>query len=266
VLSTIGSVRVITDQAGGIIQRFDYTPFGNEWNSVTAAETRRFTGHERDSESGLEYFGARHYSGQLFRFMSVDPLLAADTAVTDPQRWNRYSYVGNRPLSTVDPDGRGWLSTAFAIGKALYKGQDVYATMSGITDAVQTIASLDARVGETERLLAVGSLVAEVSGASDLLKGGRVVLSAAEDIGRHAGMIRNYANRSLKELQKAARSYEKRIEDHIDWIADPTKKVKDFHKLDPRRQDDLVNNKWPDDIKRLREQLAIIKRLIDKVE
>ncbi len=64
----------------------------------------RFTGKERDAETGLDYFGARYFSGAQGRFTSVDPLLAS-ARVPEPQTWNRYTYAGNNPLRFVDPNG-----------------------------------------------------------------------------------------------------------------------------------------------------------------
>ena len=62
----------------------------------------RSTGKERDSESGLDYFGARYNSSSMGRFMSPDPL-GGD--LTNPQSLNRYSYVLNNPLTNTDPTG-----------------------------------------------------------------------------------------------------------------------------------------------------------------
>ena len=86
--------------------RDDYYPFGQQVNTVVdAAHDRRFTGKERDAESGLDYFGARYYHSTAGRFLSVDPVLdSADP--TNPQSWNRYTYTFNNPLKYVDPDGR----------------------------------------------------------------------------------------------------------------------------------------------------------------
>ncbi len=65
---------------------------------------QQFTGKERDTETGLDYFGARYYSGAQGRFTSPDPENAsADPA--DPQSWNGYAYARNNPLKYVDPDG-----------------------------------------------------------------------------------------------------------------------------------------------------------------
>ena len=62
------------------------------------------TGKERDSETGLDYFGARYYGANMGRFMTPDPLMAS-ARVSDPQSWNRYSYALNNPLRFIDPDG-----------------------------------------------------------------------------------------------------------------------------------------------------------------
>jgi RHS repeat-associated protein len=64
----------------------------------------RSTGKERDTETGLDYFGARYFSGAQGRFTSPDPLLSS-AHITQPQSWNRYSYALNNPLKFTDPHG-----------------------------------------------------------------------------------------------------------------------------------------------------------------
>jgi RHS repeat-associated protein len=73
--------------------------------SDLSANELKFTGKERDAESGLDYFGARYYGSNMGRFMSPDPsgLYYADP--TNPQTLNHYSYVLNNPLIATDPDG-----------------------------------------------------------------------------------------------------------------------------------------------------------------
>ena len=105
-LDIIGNVRAVTSQAGAVVERHDYLPFGEEWNTQPGAQPKRFTGKERDAETGLDYFGARYYSFRTGRFTSVDPLMDQRTALVDPQRWNRYAYGINNPLRYIDPDGR----------------------------------------------------------------------------------------------------------------------------------------------------------------
>ncbi len=64
------------------------------------------TGKERDSESGLDYFGARYYGSALGRFTSPDPTVMTRQRISDPQQLNLYSYTRNNPLQFIDPDGR----------------------------------------------------------------------------------------------------------------------------------------------------------------
>jgi len=81
----------------------------------------RYTGKERDTESGLDYFGARYYASNMGRFMSADwspniqPVPYA--SLGDPQSLNLYIYAGNNPLSRFDLDGHNWF-TQFAQGLA----------------------------------------------------------------------------------------------------------------------------------------------------
>jgi RHS repeat-associated protein len=85
-------------------------PFGEGPDcSGTEATRHRFTGKERDTESGLDYFGARHYSSSMGRWMSPDwadkPEAVPYSDLTDPQSLNLYGYVNNNPLSHTDADG-----------------------------------------------------------------------------------------------------------------------------------------------------------------
>ncbi len=105
-LDAIGSVRAVTDQQGQVIRRHDYLPFGEEYLAgPPTPDPLRFTGKERDTETGLDYFGARYYASRTGRFTTVDPVMNVDAALTDPQRWNRYAYAKNNPLVFIDPDG-----------------------------------------------------------------------------------------------------------------------------------------------------------------
>jgi RHS repeat-associated protein len=104
----------VTDNQGDI-ERHDYLPFGEEilgaeggWRTGVAGYggpgsiRQKFTGKERDSETGLDFFGARYYSGAQGRFTSVDPL---GGELANPQSLNRYTYALNNPLRFTDPTG-----------------------------------------------------------------------------------------------------------------------------------------------------------------
>jgi RHS repeat-associated protein len=66
----------------------------------------KFTGKERDAESGLDNFGARYNASTMGRFMTPDPKMPSLKHLANPQKWNKYAYVLNNPLALVDPDGR----------------------------------------------------------------------------------------------------------------------------------------------------------------
>jgi RHS repeat-associated protein len=101
----LGTPRLVVNDAGGIICNHDYYPFGQERTICNDGETHKFTGQERDAESGLDYFGARHYASNLGRFTAVDPSRKSVNS-SDPQSWNRYTYTLNKPLQYVDRNGK----------------------------------------------------------------------------------------------------------------------------------------------------------------
>ena len=120
----LGTPRIITGADGTVKGRHDYLPFGEEIaanygnrNSVTDGHPlvpsyeandnlkQKFTGKERDNETGLDYFGARYYYNEQGRFTSTDPSWASE-ALINPQSWNRYTYCYNIPLAYMDHNGK----------------------------------------------------------------------------------------------------------------------------------------------------------------
>ncbi len=100
----LGSTRVVSNEAGLSVAVMHYFPFGEEIPpAAPRVTTRRFTGHERDDETRLDYMLARGYSPVMGRFLSRDP--GADTDLDDPQSWNKFAYARNNPIKFVDPQG-----------------------------------------------------------------------------------------------------------------------------------------------------------------
>jgi RHS repeat-associated protein len=119
----LGTARMITNQNGNVVSRHDYLPFGGEiaanqagrnsqWGSGNDDINQKFTGKERDSESGLDYFGARYYGSAIGRFTSPDwsstPEPIPYASLSNPQTLNQYAYVANNPLSRTDLNGHNW--------------------------------------------------------------------------------------------------------------------------------------------------------------
>jgi RHS repeat-associated protein len=102
----LGSTSIVTDAVGNIVKESDYYPYGGEI-PISGSDLNRykFTGKERDSESGLDNFVARYDSSSLGRFMTPDEM-GPGQHLDNPQSWNLYSYVMNKPLTLTDPTGQ----------------------------------------------------------------------------------------------------------------------------------------------------------------
>jgi trimeric autotransporter adhesin len=105
----LGTRRAQTDYAGVLEQNCASLPFGDGESCQPTPTEHLFTGKERDTESGNDYFGARYYSSAMGRFMSPDWSAKAEPVpyakLTNPQTLNLYGYMRNNPLGGVDQDG-----------------------------------------------------------------------------------------------------------------------------------------------------------------
>jgi RHS repeat-associated protein len=120
-----GTRRAQTDASGVLEQTCSSLPYGDQLScvsqpdtggnispyiaSLTAPTEHHFTGKERDSESGNDYFEARYYSSAMGRFISPDWTAKVEPVpyakLDDPQTLNLYAYVGNNPMTRDDDDG-----------------------------------------------------------------------------------------------------------------------------------------------------------------
>jgi len=112
----LGSPRVLTNSSATVTQRRDFMPFGEEvttgagrttaqgWSSASAPR-QKFTGYERDDESGLDFAQARYYNSKVGRFTTTDPILISKDRKFNPQEINLFAYCKNNPLAFVDPHG-----------------------------------------------------------------------------------------------------------------------------------------------------------------
>jgi RHS repeat-associated protein len=110
VQDNVGSTALVTDYLGNPLSESLFFPYGGEQAILSNdSNTYKFTGKQRDPETGLDDFGARYYASNLGRFMSPDwaakPVTVPYATFGDPQTLNLYSYVENGPLNRVDADG-----------------------------------------------------------------------------------------------------------------------------------------------------------------
>jgi hypothetical protein len=185
----------------------------------------------------LDFFGARYYSSAQGRFTSADTPLVYSRP-DNPQTWNLYSYGGNNPLNTVDPDGHCDLECLKQFGSGVadttYRPLVQLATTNPLTTAGniasavynydKTIPAVANAVVETGKAAAsgdpnaigkvVGTVLSTVAtagagkAATSLAQGARVAEGAAiggatEGVSLTAEQARNLA-RFSKALPKAA--------------------------------------------------------------
>jgi RHS repeat-associated protein len=178
VLDHLGSVAVVMDDAGTVLERLSYDAWGqrrcangtgNASCFTGSSTTRGFTNQEEMDEIGLVNLNARIYDPVLGRFMSADSVVQD---VYGPQTLNRYSYVGNNPLSFTDPTGHFF----------------------GIDDMVEAIIVIAVDVGIAE----ITKNVPILSDLMPIILCGEDLLCAATDTAVNAGVKSGKAGIALK--------------------------------------------------------------------
>jgi RHS repeat-associated protein len=160
----LGSPRIVTNQNAQVVSRRDFMPFGEDIPNVgnrtqaigykTDNLRQKFTGYQKDNETGLDFAQARYYNNSVGRFTAVDPLLASGRSA-NPQTFNRYSYTANNPVIFTDPSGLDYYQDKD--GNIVYipgsrKHKDL-TNITGTTGVVKTVGPLfsaaGANVGDT---------------------------------------------------------------------------------------------------------------------
>ena len=116
---TIGSTVALTDAAGTVTDSYAYDPFGQILNGQgTVNNPFRYVGQfgVMQEGDGLQFMRARYYEAGVGRFLNKDPI------ISDPlsgQNQNRYSYVANEPVASIDPNGLSGMLTINVVGGSL---------------------------------------------------------------------------------------------------------------------------------------------------
>jgi RHS repeat-associated protein len=114
IVDGLGTRRMQTNDAGQPETDVQSLPYGDALATATDplapataddATPLHFTGKERDTESGNDYFGARYYASSMGRWLSPDPTQLWYADQTNPQSMNLYGYGWNNPHRYIDKNG-----------------------------------------------------------------------------------------------------------------------------------------------------------------
>ena len=100
----LGSARFASTPSQTIYSSSAYAPFGEQY-AKAGTNDPSFTGQQQDTAAGLYDFLFRRLSQTEGRWISPDPLGVGAVSIASPQSWNRYAYVQNNPMNSVDPFG-----------------------------------------------------------------------------------------------------------------------------------------------------------------
>lgn len=179
-LDAAGSPAVATTQAGTVIWRESYQPYGERIkNQDGGRNSQWFTGKPQDSTTGLSYFGARHYDPVVGRFMSAD---AVGFTEENSHSFNRYAYANNNPYRFTDPDGNVPVDTIWDIGNVFY---DIYKVSVGWVTGEQALVT----EGGKDLLLDSGAMAIPYvpAGLSKVARGGAEKVAEAAAKGAAGG-------------------------------------------------------------------------------
>ncbi len=174
----LGSTRAVTDQTGEVSQILDYYPYGGiriDDQSSTTNQGNRYTGHDYDEETDLNYMKARYQDGATARFLSQDPAslylgrqdwgdsygMELQMFLADPQLMNTYGYAKNNPMAYNDPTGelasRAGLSITSAGLTVTIRAVSAYLVANDLIQAIDIFVNPDQYSNEELQNAAVNS-------------------------------------------------------------------------------------------------------------
>lgn len=200
----LGGTHVETDDTGAVVEYIIYSPFGGtivDQKTGMYENKFKYTGKEKDEDTGWYYYGARYYNPEYGQFLSEDPLFLSigidkkitGLAIKNPQSLNSHAYVENNPLIKIDNTGessiRAWLlnpvftgiqTAALGFGSL---GASIFRPASSILfNHSLTLSPSNLSINESNQR-AYGNLVNTIKGTSEYQKMVNGLIQNAESRG-----------------------------------------------------------------------------------
>jgi RHS repeat-associated protein len=214
----LGTSSVTLASNGSMVNREEYYPFGETCFGAFAKKRYRFTGKEKDNETGLYYYGARYYAAWTCRFVSVDPLANKYPQLTP------YNYAANDPIGDLDIDGMqntktpegGGSGDAMNFSDMLPKGNDHDSTKLPVVLQMEQKANGGLATGkELAAPDTVGSVEEMIQFASKKLDEAKA--KAGELLDKGIETVKEAADKAKKEAFRATATG---AVDALDWVND----------------------------------------------
>ena len=185
---------VVSDSSGAQEELLDYYPYGSirlDEKAGSFGERHQFTGYLNDTDTGLNYAGARYYNADIGRFMAEDAMfLQASFDLSDPQSMNAYAYGRNNPLAYIDPDGNmalPWQSSG-SFGAWMGNGGFLYNIYGGNTARMAEIARSVRTNGFTaDHAIAFGAELGKVTLKTEAVAAGSLAVGAGAGVAVNTG-------------------------------------------------------------------------------
>ncbi len=286
-----GDVRYHSDTVTNTVQtRYRYT---GQWLEEGLAASP-----ENGLDRGLYLYEARWYDANLGRFVQPDTIVPEPG---NPQALNRYTYVNNNSIRSNDPNGHCGPLTPLCLalglagmglliqddvqtpGEAPPSQESINSQKLGgalmVAGGGLAVGSLALGVGTagaagetaaaacadgdcTDEARAVGTTLNTVGKVAPSLE--KTAFEVARSGGRHAGLLRSYAQRSTGEITKAAESLQTRANEHLAKLADPTKYANGWTQMTERQQQGLLTY-WQKEALNYQEQADVLLGILNSL-
>ncbi|RSO09972.1 hypothetical protein DMH26_00235 [Streptomyces sp. WAC 05379] len=193
----LGSSALTTNASRSWINREEFFPYGETSFGSYARKRYRFTGHERDEESGLNHHGTRYYLPGLARWASADPVVSREMS-------HAYAYCRGRPLVAVDHSGRHPVVLLLVMAVLLNLSIENTANAPKRGDPVYPAMTEAEFAAQAALVLATGKLGSVIEKQIAFKLGGGVVGHAAGGFlgGTTSGLVGGPASRGVSDLAR----------------------------------------------------------------